>query len=584
MSEGALEQKVNAFLQQSELLAANGRNEDALALVDEALSLTPEHPMVLAQRAWLLNCLGRSAAALEAANAALYFQPDLVEALVQLSVAQNGVGDAAAAEGSLTRGLELAPEYSTLHFLYAQILASNLGDRTQKKRRRALAEAHVDTGLALSPEDPDGLRRASNIAWTLGKIDLAQYYLDRGLSFAPESIELLALRADLATAAARPTSRFDVATREAVAMAEANKILLLEPQHRDARRKLFSGLWYEHALLTDVPIGFIAGITVTFTISFRESGTVWSPFAGTVIVLIAAAVRLLNYFVVTSKINPGFKKLVTRETRFATVRRALSAFSWLAVGLCSISAEFVRDAVAIRWILVGLALAAGAALAASVMMQYSFSESARRAGGYSNDVDSLSRIADYRRSLRARVILRTVGALFLTVILSYFSSGGREDAAPVGMIALAAMVLSPLIGVLIMRRTEKKIFEDLPTGTVPLPEMYRKPGIAGLLLSGVVGCIALAILATNIVNIPVLPNENDAIGSYVETVPSTSTTQSECRGRPANRLACIIKENKERTEIGYPGFEVTDIDISDFDMPAPMPDLGDFSDLGQVSD
>lgn len=571
MSDDPLEQQVNAFLQRSELLAASDRDEESLALVNEALALVPEHPTLLAQRAWILNKLDRNASALEAASTALIYEPDFVPALVQLSVAQMGIGDAPAAEASMLRGLELAPEFSTLHLLYAHLVASNLGTRSQKKHRRALAESHVDTALELNPEDPDGFRRASNIAWTLGKIVLAEYYVDRGLSLAPDNLDLLTLRADLTTASASPTGKYDVITPQRVALSEANKILRLDPQHRGARRKLFSGFWYEYALLTDVPIGLLAVVAVTFATSFRASGTVWSPLAGTAIVLIAAAVRLFSYFMVTAEVNPGFKRLVTRETPFSTVRRWLTAFSWLIAVLGAVSALFVRDALVIRWLIVALGLASLAALAASIIWQCSFPASSRRAGGFSNDIDSLARIRDYRGSLRARIPLRILGALVLAAVLSYFSNGGREDAFPVGMMALAAMILSPLAGILVMRRTEKKIFEDLPAGTIPLPQVYRRPGVVGLLLSAVVGCVALVILATNTLGIPVLPNQGDAIGSYETGAQPADTGQTQCQGRPANRLACMIKQNKERAETGYPGIDVTEIDIPDFDMT--MPDL-----------
>src|SRR5690606_39224374 len=149
-----------------------------------------------------------------------------------------------------------------------------------KKARRALAVSHLDTALELSPESPDTLYRVAEVTRMLGNTDLASHYVSQGLALAPEHMQLLTLRASLVTETVQTGGRNDVTTQPTVAMAEANKLLQLDPQHVGARRTLFSGLWHEQMLFTDGPLAMIAMLALSYAAVFQSDGELWTPWPG----------------------------------------------------------------------------------------------------------------------------------------------------------------------------------------------------------------------------------------------------------------------------------------------------------------
>ncbi len=559
MSPDPLDQAITAAIQRAELFAATDRDGDALAILDEALQQTPDHPQLLANRAWILNRLNRGHAALEAANAALSSSPDLIQAQFQRCYALFTTGAHAEAEAAALRGLELDPEHGEFHLLQARLLATKPGRGRHRKQRRDLALAHVETALSLNPEDPDHLARAAEVAWTLGNIDLAEHYVAQGLAVAPEHVHLLTVRADLIAATAQPTSKYDTISQPVAAASEANKLLQIDPQHRGARRTLFSVLWYEQMLLTDGPLALLPIAALNYAICFRSNGTLWSPVPGTIIVLVFAALRLVGYFRITSQANPGYRRMLTHDTRFAAPRRWLTILAWAATLLGTVCALFVRDAVAVRWTLVALALAAAASLAATTLLHLCFPAAAKQAGGFSADAQSLGRLASYRSSLRGRVQLRLLALLGVT-ILSYAAVAGRDDAAPIALLATAALVISPLAGLLAARKLEHRLSAMLPEGTVLRQETYQRPRRIGAVLLAATLCLTALILLANAARVPLLPNAHDAIGSY--TAAPSHGARTECSGRPAARIACIAEKAKDRKERSYdlPRIELHEIE------------------------
>ena len=80
----------------------------------------------------------------------------------------------------------------------------------------------------------------------------------------------------------------------------------------------------------------------------------------------------------------------------------------------------------------------------------------------------------------------------------------------------------------------------------------------------------VAILATNLIKVPVFPNEYDAIGRYEVAEKSDSAGDDGCnRGgrRGAGTLACIIERQQAQADREWPKIEVPDFDVPD--VPGP---------------
>ncbi len=80
----------------------------------------------------------------------------------------------------------------------------------------------------------------------------------------------------------------------------------------------------------------------------------------------------------------------------------------------------------------------------------------------------------------------------------------------------------------------------------------------------------IAILAANLIKVPVFPNEYDAIGRYEVAEKSDSAGDDGCnRGgrRGAGTLACIIDRQQAQADREWRKIEVPDFDLPD--VPGP---------------
>ncbi|NLA66352.1 MAG: hypothetical protein GX862_10660, partial [Leucobacter sp.] len=413
----------------------------------------------------------------------------------------------------------------------------------------------------------------------------ALQFAAQGLALAPEDLDLLALHADLTTVNAQPTTRYDTITQSATQVAQMSKLLANFPQHTQARRVLFHELWWQRALLIDAPLILLSIVALTIGAAFRASGSVTAIVTGTIVTAIFGIIRLVTYAVVCGKAVPGFRRLLFRELPASRLVRVLIITSWNTIGLAALAMIFVRDAIAIRWLIVMVGIGVVAALVASIAWQLQFWSGATRVGGFSADPDSLSRLRDQRSQLNTRIFYRTLGAGVLA-LCTFAAVTGRDDAVAIVWLGCGSLVLSPIIGVLAVRRAERGLLDELPEAT-SLARNYRAPRLVTGALLAAVGVLALGLTLSGISQLPVLPNAHDADGSYTlgSSASSGSTSASgtdACRGRPAARLACMIERNKERQqgwqmpEVTVPDFQVPDFEVSQLDLP----DVGEWADEG----
>jgi tetratricopeptide (TPR) repeat protein len=113
------ESNYDALLEQADLLAELGREEESAAALDRAVLIWP-YDMAMHQRlAELHASLGNVDGVVRERGAVVALDPpDRAEALYQLAVAQHGAGDAQGARRSILSALEIAPNYEeALEFL-----------------------------------------------------------------------------------------------------------------------------------------------------------------------------------------------------------------------------------------------------------------------------------------------------------------------------------------------------------------------------------------------------------------------------------------------------------------------------------
>lgn len=572
--QGESSDTITPRLQRAELYVAQGRNEEALAEIDRGLADQPGEPRLLQMRGWLLLQLGRYREAAELLRGLLGARPDMHHARAVLAEALRLQKDIAGAEEAILACLDEEPGVAEYHLNYAAVLADSSGRGRAGRRARKLALERIGTALELGHDDPDALRWAAQLVWQLGDPRRAKELAETGLAIAPEHPRLHVLHADLTAALTEPTSRYDTVSRPAALAREMSRVLAADPQHRGARRALFTELWSQRMLLIDAPLSLLAVLAVTAGASFGAAGTPATLLTGAGIALMIAVFRLVGYAIVAARADRGFRRQLGGASGLDLLRRVLSGVAWCAAVAGMIALPLVRDAVVVRWLIVGLGAAALAGLAASLIWQAGFPGRARTVGGYDEDGDSLHRLREHRSTLTTRIALRVLASL-LFLFLGLFALAGRQDAIPVIWVCIGALLMPPVIGLLIVRRTETATRRGLRAG-VDAPQGYRPPRAPGFIWASLTGAGAIAALVLGAAALPVLPNEHDADGVYVLEYPEPSGERDRCGGRPASRLACQLDRIRERIESTRlpPTPSVPNI--------PEVPDIPDFSELGDL--
>jgi tetratricopeptide (TPR) repeat protein len=521
MSAGAPEEQlVAAALQRTELLGQQGREEDGLRLLAEALESSPENSDLLAQRAWLLNRLSRPEEAGESARAALRGDPDNWQGLFQLANSSLIQQDHAQAEQVLLHMLELRPEDPLPHQQLAMTLTAPFESRTRSqiarhpdgKRSRDLAYAHSQRALELAPDDPDGYATAAHVIAVFSTDwDEALRYADQGLALAPEHLGLLQARAVVVEEqTANGTERGGRRAAHAAGVAEADRILRLDPGNSISRQRLFEVMWIYRTSLVDVPLAVLAVLAFNTAIMFVNDAVILL-LPGVILAAIMTAVQASRYRRIASRVNGAFRRSLVHHTRLARLRIALGALSWTVALLSGVALLFVRDAVQVRWLIVALGVGVLAALAASLLWHASYPEASQRAGGATNDWIGIEYASRWRLRLLLRLLLRVLVAA--TALALLIGEGFRTDALALAYMAFAATLLPPLVGLIATGLTERRRVQALPEGTA-VRIGYRPPRVSRLVVTGVLALVAATVLVLNLTALPVLPNEYDEVGTY----------------------------------------------------------------------
>ncbi|MDQ8041764.1 tetratricopeptide repeat protein [Cellulosimicrobium sp. XJ-DQ-B-000] len=540
-----------------EMLVQMGRPERALDEVDEALAAVPDDPRLLLAAAWVRLHLQRSADALPLLEQVVAAQPAADGALYLLSVARQNTGDVPGARDAARRALELDPDDARYHLQLADALLSG---RVRGADRR-LARERIASALELAPEAPDRLAQAARLWSRLGDDDRARALVRQGLAVAPEHEDLLYLDAALALDASRSAQGY-------------SGVLAMNPEHAEAGYLLHLSVWQQVLRLVEMPVLLVGAVAlvVAFAMSDAHVGSV--PVWG-VVVLLWTGVTALRVLPVLLQVPRG----LLRRTPFRGGTVVAIAVGWAGVLAGLALLYVVRDAVAVRWFLVGLGVVLALTTVTSAVLHAAMFTQARELGYLPAGTAGAVRIAALRASLRGAVVRRAVVLGIVAVVVGSIGPGAvaREDARPVAALAAVAYVLPLVVGMWAAWRVaarQRAVSDERPPVSTAAAV---RAGLGGAVLVLATVLLLLAEAAA-LAALPVAPDEHDADGRYVqeERAPrDPGSAVQECTGRPATRLACLQENNRARQEelqerLGE--LDVPTIDVPTFDVP-DLPDL-----------
>lgn len=582
MNDSATERRAMAAIQRTDLLARQNREDDALELLAEELRNFPDDPDLLAQRAWLLNRADRPAAALESARMALRTHPDHREALFQAAAAHLLNGDYAEAERALRRMLRETPENPMLHRQIARLLLIEHEDRAGGRtssgappgQRRERAYAHVEKALTLDPQDPDSYQMAARVAWVFDQdYERALGYVERGLEIAPEDLTLLQLRSVVLERSLAPSS---VTRAQDASVVESERILRIDPRDSFARQQLFGTFWMLRTSFVDAPLVGLAFMLFGVAGRFLDGHVGWLFFVvGFVLAAISTLFRVSWYSSGVAKMSPEFVRSVLRRTRFARVRTVLGRISWTAMIAFGLTMPFVRDAVVVRGSIAALGVAVLLALAASLLWHGSYIDASSRIAGANENTyarNGLAWEAKHRRQLRLRMIGRAALGLLAFFSLSV-APDLRDDARSTAFMALAAVVLPPLVGMISTGIAERRRVAALPEDNA-VRITHRAPGLPRFVSTGIAAIVVMGLFFLNLTHLPVTPNEYDLVGCYRV---SDDPCAAENRVEPATH-----EEGEDPLEDGsgdrlviptYEPIDLDSLDLSVFDPTTIVPTM-----------
>lgn len=560
--------------QRASLLSDVGRFDEALAVIDEALGHDPDDPTLLSTEGWLLLKLGRPADARSVLAALVASQPDSPWNLYLLSAAEAGLGNEKAARAAADRALELDPNTARYHLQVAYIASAG----TVSAADRVTAQERVQSALTLSPESPKVMLGAGEIYRALGETELAKGYVTQGLALAPEDKELHYLRAALA-GDYTPTSNKDYGgIAYAAAQVEAmGEVLGMAPDNVEAAQTVYGRVWGQLLRLTEAPLIMLAVITVAIGAGMNNGGGLANLITGAVFAILWPLFRLVLASTVLSRAPSGYVRRMIRPTGSGAWRVAGTLVA-LGVGLIGVAGLlWLRDAALVRVLLLAIVGGAVAGGVASVFWYLRYYSVAIDSGIFAATNLGFRSVALARKNLGRVIVWRMVVLVLMTPLVALISVMTRADAAPVLLLVVAAWALPPAAALWRVRARSLALSEDENAPADVRPSIIGGPALGFATLA--IG----AVVAFGLAQAPWLPSERDSAGVYA---PHNDPNEefAECTGRPANRMACILEKQQERTdelteelgEIEIPDYEIPDLPELDPDgtLPdAPAPEI-----------
>jgi tetratricopeptide (TPR) repeat protein len=204
-----------AIARDANILAAQGRRQEAAACYQQALQLSPGYLDALVNFGNLLRDLGARRDALAAYNRALQIDPKLAEGHCNVGSVLFESRRFDAAIAAFRAALALRPDYAPAHF--------GVGGALRMQRRTAEAHAACTAALAIDPNYPEALALLGELHADEGRFADAEPLFRRALTAKPDFAFGL-----VSIAANRKMSRDDAAWR-----AHAERLLANHPPLSD---------------------------------------------------------------------------------------------------------------------------------------------------------------------------------------------------------------------------------------------------------------------------------------------------------------------------------------------------------------
>jgi len=545
-----------AVASRAELLVQMGRPERALDEVDDALASLPDDPRLLLAAAWVRLHLQRSAEALPLLEQVVGAQPAADGALYLLSIARQNTGDVAGARDAAAKALELDPDDARYHL---QLADTHLSGRVRGADRR-LARERIDSALELAPENPDRIAQAARLWSRLGDDDRARTLVRQGLAVAPEHEDLLYLDAALALDAGRSAKGY-------------SGVLAMNPEHAEAGYLLHLSVWQQILRLVEMPVLLVGAVALVVAFSMSDAYVGSVPVWG-IVVLLWTGITALRVLPVLLQVPRGLLRRTLRRTPFRGGTVAAVVVGWVGVLAGLALLYVVRDAVVVRWFLVGLGGVLAVTAVTSAVLHAAMLTQTRELGYLPPGPAGAARVAGLRSGLRGAVVRRTVIVGLVAIVVAAIGPGGfaRSDARPVAALAAVAFVLPVAVGLWVAWRVaaqQRAATDERPAVSAGAA---ARAGLGAAVLLVTTALLALGGVAA-LAALPVSPGEHDADGRYVQAPKAPRDPDSdvqECTGRPVTRLSCIQENNRTRQEElrdRMEGIDIPSIDVPTLDLP-----------------
>jgi putative PEP-CTERM system TPR-repeat lipoprotein len=157
----------------------DGRLDEALAALEDALRLEPDSPRLLADLIWVLLRQGQTQQALERVRVGMLEHPDVADYPNLLGQLFNRQGDVPAAQRAFRRAIEVDPEFVDAYVNLAQVEAG--------QGRFDTAAELLHSALKREPENAGLLHELGVLEYRRGNLEAAIAAFEQSLSLEPGS-------------------------------------------------------------------------------------------------------------------------------------------------------------------------------------------------------------------------------------------------------------------------------------------------------------------------------------------------------------------------------------------------------------
>jgi tetratricopeptide (TPR) repeat protein len=175
------QKSASALSNKGVVLEKLGRFAEAVASYDKALAIKPDYVEALNNRGHALTKLKRLEEAVASYDKALAIKPDYVEVLNDRGIALKGLKRLEEAMASYDKALAIKPDYAEAF--------NNRGNALTELKRLGEALASYDKALAIKPDYAETFNNRGNVLMELKRLEEAMASYDKALAIKPDYAE-----------------------------------------------------------------------------------------------------------------------------------------------------------------------------------------------------------------------------------------------------------------------------------------------------------------------------------------------------------------------------------------------------------